>query len=56
MSAWQPDRLLEGFEALEQRMPDDYDGEVVVTLVRLPAKSAPRGAVLYVHGFIDYFF
>ena len=56
MSAWQPDRLLQGFEALEQRMPDDYDGEVVVTLVRLPAKSAPRGAVLYVHGFIDYFF
>jgi len=37
-------------------MPDDYDGEVVATLVRLPAKSAPRGAVLYVHGFIDYFF
>ena len=26
------------------------------TLVRLPAGEAPRGAVLYVHGFIDYFF
>jgi alpha-beta hydrolase superfamily lysophospholipase len=56
LNAWQPDRLLEGFEALEQRMPDDYDGAVVATLVRLPAKSAPRGAVLYVHGFSDYFF
>jgi len=56
LSAWQPDRLLEGFEALEQRMADDYDGEVVTTLVRLPAPAAPRGAVLYVHGFIDYFF
>ena len=56
MSAWQPDRLLEGFEALEQRMPDDYDGEVVATLVRLPTGTAPRGAALYVHGFVDYFF
>lgn len=56
MSDWQPDRLLEGFETLEQRFADDYDGEVVATLVRLPARSAPRGAVLYVHGFIDYFF
>jgi len=56
LSAWRPDRLLEGFEALEQRFADDYDGGVVATLVRLPAESAPRGAVLYVHGFIDYFF
>ena len=59
MSAWRPDRLLEGFEAFEQRFAHDYDGEVVTTLVRLPvppAHTAPRGAVLYVHGFIDYFF
>ncbi len=54
--AWQPDRLLAGFEALELAAPDDYDGRVVATLVRLPAGDAPRGAVLYVHGFIDYFF
>ena len=54
--AWQPDRLLPGFEALELPAPDDYDGRVVATLVRLPAGDAPRGAVLYVHGFIDYFF
>ena len=53
---WQPDRLLPGFEALELRFPDDYDGEVVATLVRLPGGEAPRGAVLYVHGFGDYFF
>lgn len=56
MSPWRPDRLLEGFEALERRFPDDYDGEVLATLVRLPAQVAPRGAVLYVHGFVDYFF
>ena len=54
--AWQPDRLLPGYEALELAAPDDYDGRVVATLVRLPAGDAPRGAVLYVHGFIDYFF
>jgi len=54
--AWQPDRLLPGFEALELPAPDDYDGRVVATLVRLPTGDAPRGAVLYVHGFIDYFF
>ena len=58
--AWHPDRLLPGFEALELPAPDDYDGRVVATLVRLPAADAPngpvRGVVLYVHGFIDYFF
>jgi alpha-beta hydrolase superfamily lysophospholipase len=58
--AWQPDRLLPGFESLELAAPDDYDGRVVATMVRLPAPAAPlgavRGTVLYVHGFIDYFF
>ena len=54
--AWQPDRLLAGFEALELPASDDYDGRVVATLVRLPVPEAPRGAVLYVHGFVDYFF
>lgn len=56
MSAWQPDRLLAGFESLELAFPDDYDGAVVATLVRLPASDAPRGPVLYVHGYNDYFF
>jgi alpha-beta hydrolase superfamily lysophospholipase len=56
MKKWQPDRLLPGFEALELESPADYDGPVVATLVRLPAGDAPRGPVLYVHGFSDYFF
>ena len=56
MSAWRPDALLPGFEALELPFPDDYDGAVVATLVRLPAPGAARGPVLYVHGFADYFF
>ncbi|MBV8033236.1 MAG: alpha/beta hydrolase, partial [Betaproteobacteria bacterium] len=56
MSGWRPDRLLAGFEALELRFPDDYDGEVVATLVRLPGGEAPLGPVLYIHGYNDYFF
>lgn len=54
--SWQPDRYLRGFEALELRFPDDYDGPVSASLVRLPAGAAARGAVLYLHGFADYFF
>jgi alpha-beta hydrolase superfamily lysophospholipase len=55
-SGWQPDSLLPGFESLELSFPDDYDGPVVATLVRLPAARAMKATVLYVHGFIDYFF
>lgn len=56
MKRWLPDRLLAGFETLELAFPDDYDGPVVATLVRLPTPHAERGAVLYLHGFSDYFF
>ncbi|MDA1116736.1 MAG: alpha/beta hydrolase [Proteobacteria bacterium] len=56
MGDWTADALLPGFEARTLEFPDDYDGRVVATLVRLPAGDAPRGAVLYVHGFVDYFF
>jgi alpha-beta hydrolase superfamily lysophospholipase len=56
MKHWQADRLLPGFEALELAFSADYDGPVVATLVRLPMGEAPRGAVLYVHGYNDYFF
>ena len=56
MKRWLPDRLLPGFETLELAFADDYDGPVVATLVRLPAANAERGAVLYVHGFSEYFY
>jgi alpha-beta hydrolase superfamily lysophospholipase len=56
MQNWQPDPTLPGFEFLELAFPDDYDGPVVATLLRLPVPEAPRGAVLYVHGYNDYFF
>jgi len=42
------------YESLRLTFEDDAEGEVVATLVR---RSAPgRKAVLYVHGFVDYFF
>ncbi|MFB9717933.1 alpha/beta hydrolase [Planobispora longispora] len=38
-------------------MADDYEGEVVASLVRRRATAPPTGrAVLYLHGFTDYFF
>jgi len=37
-------------------LPDDAEGPVVATLVHHPAPRSRRRAVLYVHGFCDYFF
>ncbi len=38
------------------RMGDDYEGAVIATLVDLPAEKPAGKAVLYLHGYIDYFF
>ena len=53
---WRPDKVLSGFEAAELRFPDDYDGPVCATLVRRKAAQPVQSAVLYVHGWSDYFF
>ncbi|MBU4337004.1 MAG: alpha/beta hydrolase [Actinobacteria bacterium] len=57
---WQPDVLGDGFEALTLPLPDDDEGAVVATLVRaLPRADEPirpARAVLYLHGWSDYFF
>lgn len=37
-------------------MPDDFEGEVVATLVSRKTTAGSRRAVLYLHGFTDYFF
>ncbi len=37
-------------------LPDDAEGRVVATLVHRPADRSTARAVLYVHGFCDYFF
>lgn len=52
---WSPD-VLPGFEQASIPGLRGFDGDVVATLVRR-AGAAPAGdAVLYVHGFVDYFF
>ena len=53
--AYQPDVLGEGYEQLKLSFPDDYEGAVCATLVRKKASQNTQKAVLYIHGFIDYF-
>jgi pimeloyl-ACP methyl ester carboxylesterase len=52
---WRADRL-DGFEARTFTFPDDYDGPVTATLVRRPHEQKQPCAVLYLHGWADYFF
>lgn len=60
MGQWQPDVLGDGYEQQVLELGDDPDGEgqVVATLVRQTwtGSASPERAVLYVHGFSDYFF
>lgn len=54
---WQEDLLGEPYESAEIVLPDDYEGAVMMTLIRSLAGESPAGqAALYVHGFGDYFF
>ena len=53
---WTPDTVLTGFERATLPFPNDYDGPVVATLVRTRPALPTGRAVLYVHGFVDYFF
>lgn len=55
-SQYQPDRLGDGFESKCLVMPDDYSGRVVTTLVRSLSSCQTHKAILYVHGYNDYFF
>ena len=58
MADWQPDVLGDGYEQQVLKLGDDPDGQgqIVGTLVRREPPEKPTGAVLYVHGFTDYFF
>jgi alpha-beta hydrolase superfamily lysophospholipase len=53
---YQTDILGEDYQQLTLNFADDYDGKVVATLVRKKAAQATKKAVLYIHGFSDYFF
>ncbi|MSP98066.1 MAG: alpha/beta hydrolase [Betaproteobacteria bacterium] len=54
--AWTEDPQLPGYECTRFEFPPDYDGPVIATLVRKAGAPRKQRAVLYVHGFIDYFF
>lgn len=53
---WQPDILGDGFEKTYVEMPDDYCGKVKCTVIRKKSDNKTTKAILYVHGFSDYFF
>jgi alpha-beta hydrolase superfamily lysophospholipase len=53
---YQADILGQGYEQATLNFPDDYEGQVTATLVRKKASQPTSKAVLYIHGFIDYFF
>lgn len=48
--------ILDGFICKTLDMADDYEGKVVATLVRTVDQPATGKALLYVHGYNDYFF
>ena len=51
-----PDVLGDGFNKLTLSLADDYEGEVIATLIRRNSKTKTGKAILYIHGFNDYFF
>lgn len=51
-----PDCLGADYQSRTIRMPDDYEGKVVCTLIRKPALPEVKQAFLYIHGYNDYFF
>lgn len=53
---WHPDVLGNGYEARTVNEGSAFDGPVVSTIVRRKAPGHSGKAVLYVHGFNDYFF
>ena len=56
VASWQPDVLGPGYEMMTLALGEDYEGVVTATLVRRAADQKGRRAVLYVHGYNDYFF
>lgn len=53
---WQTDVLEAGYEMRHIALPDDYSGAVRATIVRKLPELQPHTAILYLHGFNDYFF
>ncbi|WOE32357.1 MULTISPECIES: alpha/beta hydrolase [unclassified Acinetobacter] len=54
--SYRQDILGAEYERMDLPFPDDEDGQVIATLIRKKAVTPTKKAVLYLHGFIDYFF
>ena len=54
-SDWQPD-ILNNFEDKTFTFTDDYEGAVTAHLIRKMSDTPTNKAVLYIHGFVDYFY
>jgi alpha-beta hydrolase superfamily lysophospholipase len=53
---WTSDLLGDGYEMRYVTHPDDYSGKVRSTIIRKISECNRHRAVLYVHGYNDYFF
>ena len=53
---YQPDYLGDDFEFHTFKMNEDYEGEVISTIIKRKTSNLDALAVLYIHGFNDYFF
>lgn len=47
---------LKDFNYLTFNLPDDYEGKVKGTFISASTNTFKRPVILYIHGFIDYFF
>jgi len=45
-----------GFQTIKLKLKDDYEGRVEATLLKRNTKENKNRAILYIHGFVDYFF
>ena len=52
---WRADSI-SGYSQLTLQMRDDYAGAVMATLIRHDRTTPSKRALLYVHGYNDYFF
>lgn len=53
---WRYDILGDGYQMRYFNMPDDYSGKVRSTVIRKKTDCDSKKAILYVHGYNDYFF
>ena len=48
--------ILENYTSTQIQLEPDYEGEVVATLISSDLNKTNRKSVLYIHGYVDYFF